>query len=244
VKFITINGIGTGSTADCNGNFIADEHEIGILKVTDCNDNYTQDDCESEAFMYFNPQKVGSPFARYAAPEVELEEPARLINDGLLGLDYTITVSEDNGPAGWLAYVYASGSIPTGDREIITVRLNAGGVETTEGENLLGRLIFNSNAPTSPDTLEVSFWVQEDEPGCAADYVCGDANSDQTVNVSDAVFIINYAFAGGQAPNPLEAADANFDTSVNVSDAVYIINYTFSGGSAPCDPIGDDIPDC
>jgi len=75
-------------------------------------------------------------------------------------------------------------------------------------------------------------------------YVCGDANSDQSVNISDAVFIINYAFAGGQAPNPLAAADANCDSSVNVSDAVYIINYTFSGGSAPCDPNGDEIPDC
>jgi uncharacterized protein (TIGR02145 family) len=34
------------------------------------------------------------------------------------------------------------------------------------------------------------------------EYVCGDANSDGAVNVSDAVFIINYVFVGGAAPDP------------------------------------------
>jgi uncharacterized protein (TIGR02145 family) len=36
-----------------------------------------------------------------------------------------------------------------------------------------------------------------------AEYVCGDANSDGAINVSDAVFIINYVFIGGSpAPDP------------------------------------------
>jgi uncharacterized protein (TIGR02145 family) len=35
-----------------------------------------------------------------------------------------------------------------------------------------------------------------------AEYICGDANSDGVLDVSDAVFIINYAFAGGPAPDP------------------------------------------
>jgi hypothetical protein len=75
-------------------------------------------------------------------------------------------------------------------------------------------------------------------------YVCGDANSDGTVNVSDAVYIINYVFVGGAPPNPLNSGDANCDGAVNVSDAVYIINYVFVGGNYPCDTNGDGIPDC
>mgnify|MGYP006286932989 CR=1 FL=1 len=75
-------------------------------------------------------------------------------------------------------------------------------------------------------------------------YICGDANSDQSVDVSDAVFIINYAFAGGTAPDPLESGDVNCDDSVDVSDAVYIINYAFAGGNTPCDTDGDGNPDC
>lgn len=73
---------------------------------------------------------------------------------------------------------------------------------------------------------------------------CGDANSDDIVDVSDAVYIINYAFAGGPAPDPEESGDVNCDDGVDVSDAVYIINYAFAGGNAPCDTNGDDSPDC
>lgn len=66
--------------------------------------------------------------------------------------------------------------------------------------------------------------------------MCGDANADSLVNVSDAVYIINYVFVGGEQPKPvLACGDANSDCDVNVSDAVYIINYVFVGGSAPGD---------
>jgi hypothetical protein len=64
-------------------------------------------------------------------------------------------------------------------------------------------------------------------------YVCGDANGDGKVNVSDAVWIINYVFVGGAAPDPLCVGDANADGKVNVSDAVWIINYVFVGGLPP-----------
>lgn len=81
------------------------------------------------------------------------------------------------------------------------------------------------------------------EIGCM-DYITGDANGDGNINVSDAVYIINYVFIGGAAPDPIESGDANCDGSVNVSDSVYIINYIFTGGNAPGDPDGDGIPDC
>jgi hypothetical protein len=66
--------------------------------------------------------------------------------------------------------------------------------------------------------------------------ICGDANNDGTVNVSDAVYIINYVFVGGGEPQPvLACGDANGDGMVNVSDAVWIINYVFVGGGPPGD---------
>jgi len=63
--------------------------------------------------------------------------------------------------------------------------------------------------------------------------VCGDANGDGNVNVGDVVYIINYVFKGGPAPDPMQAADANGDCTVNVGDAVYLVNYVFKGGPAP-----------
>jgi len=41
------------------------------------------------------------------------------------------------------------------------------------------------------------------------------------VTVSDVVYLINYIFAGGPAPNPLMAGDADCSGGVNISDAVY-----------------------
>ena len=68
----------------------------------------------------------------------------------------------------------------------------------------------------------------------AVNYICGDANGDDGVNVGDAVFVINYAFKGGLAPDPLASGDANCDGAVNVGDAVFLINYAFKGGLTPC----------
>ncbi|NIP42880.1 MAG: hypothetical protein GWO41_18090 [candidate division Zixibacteria bacterium] len=36
----------------------------------------------------------------------------------------------------------------------------------------------------------------------SAEYVCGDANGDGFLNVSDAVYIVNHVFVGGDAPDP------------------------------------------
>jgi Peptidase family C25/Propeptide_C25/Dockerin type I domain len=75
--------------------------------------------------------------------------------------------------------------------------------------------------------------------------ICGDANMDGSVNISDAVFIMNYVFVpGSPPPDPLEMGDTDCSGSVNVSDAVFIINYVFTQDKAPCDTDGDGIPDC
>jgi uncharacterized protein (TIGR02145 family) len=67
----------------------------------------------------------------------------------------------------------------------------------------------------------------------AAPFVCGDADNNGFVNISDAVYLINYIFAGGPEPQPLLAGDANHDGMVNISDAVYLIAYIFGGGPEP-----------
>lgn len=66
---------------------------------------------------------------------------------------------------------------------------------------------------------------------------CGDADGNGSINISDAVFLIAYIFAGGSTPGdcniPLGLGDANGDGSVNISDAVFLIAYIFAGGAAP-----------
>jgi subtilisin family serine protease len=64
--------------------------------------------------------------------------------------------------------------------------------------------------------------------------MCGDANGDHAVDISDAVYLIAYIFTGGPAPNPLSSGNVNCDAAVDISDAVYLIGFIFSGGPAPC----------
>jgi parallel beta-helix repeat protein len=62
----------------------------------------------------------------------------------------------------------------------------------------------------------------------------GDADNDGIVTVADIVFLINYIFMGGGAPQPLMAGNSNCDGSINIADAVFLIKYVFAHGPAPC----------
>jgi hypothetical protein len=69
-------------------------------------------------------------------------------------------------------------------------------------------------------------------------YICGDANCDSTLNVGDAVYLMNYTFKFGPPPCVMEYGEANCDgngsPNINVGDIVYLINYIFKFGPKPC----------
>jgi hypothetical protein len=110
--------------------------------------------------------------------------------------------------------------------------------QVTFGEHQLYFKITDDLQQVNPDSCSFSWDFT------FSGYICGDANHDNFVNVSDAVYIINYIFVGGNPPNPMAAGNVNCDIGVNVSDAVWIINYIFIGGNEPCDWDDDGIPDC
>lgn len=62
-------------------------------------------------------------------------------------------------------------------------------------------------------------------------YIHADANNDRMVNVSDAVFLIDYIFGGGQPPAHICLGDADGNGMVNISDVVTLIGYIFAGGT-------------
>ncbi len=61
----------------------------------------------------------------------------------------------------------------------------------------------------------------------------GDANADNSVNLADIIFKVNYLFKGGPQPNPLCRGDDNADTKVNLLDIIYEVNFLFKGGPKP-----------
>lgn len=61
-------------------------------------------------------------------------------------------------------------------------------------------------------------------------FVRGDATYDQTVNIADAIFMLDYLFIGGAPSVCPDAADTNDDGILNIGDAIYSLSYLFSGG--------------
>jgi M6 family metalloprotease-like protein len=66
-----------------------------------------------------------------------------------------------------------------------------------------------------------------------AAFQLGDTNGDDKVDVGDVVYLVNYLYRGGTAPDPVEAGDANCDANVDVGDVVTLVNYLYRGGDPP-----------
>ena len=61
-------------------------------------------------------------------------------------------------------------------------------------------------------------------------FVRGDATYDQSVNIADSIFMLDYLFIGGPASVCPDAADANDDGILNIGDAIYTLTYLFANG--------------
>ncbi len=91
----------------------------------------------------------------------------------------------------------------------------------------MGQFIIGK-ASASDVEIHSGYW-QDFGPG----YPCGDANESDNVDIDDIIFIINYIYGGGPAPDPL-VGNANCLEAIDIDDVIYIVNYIFGGGPAPC----------
>ena len=83
-----------------------------------------------------------------------------------------------------------------------------------------------------------------------ATFIRGDANGDDSVNISDALTVLNFLFGGGAVVIDCDdAMDANDSGGVDISDGVRILNFLFQAGDglpapypdAGVDPTEDEI---
>jgi hypothetical protein len=101
--------------------------------------------------------------------------------------------------------------------------------------------LFVDDAQGVRDTQWITM-VVDDPP--APQYMCGDADASEAVDIDDVVYVIAYIFSSGPGPTPVEAADADCSGGVDIDDVVYLIAYIFSSGPPPCDLDGNGIFDC
>ncbi len=63
---------------------------------------------------------------------------------------------------------------------------------------------------------------------------CGDVDASGQIDITDAVYLINYIFASGQPPQDSAAGDIDCNGQTDITDAVFMINYIFASGAVPC----------
>jgi len=100
--------------------------------------------------------------------------------------------------------------------------------------------LFSHRGEISREELEeaVLSAVTEANAGCGV-FRRADSNADCTLDIADAVFTLNYLFAGGTEPSCLDSADANDDGAVDIGDAVTVLAYLFNAGSVLPEPFGE-----
>lgn len=109
-----------------------------------------------------------------------------------------------------------------------------------KGPNVIQFLVTNGGLLDNPGGLMVDAVLLPTLPGPPPGrrFVRGDGNGDGLINLTDAVFILNYLFSGGPAPPCLDAADVD-DTGVDqptITDPIRVLGWLFLGGAGPPAP--------
>jgi hypothetical protein len=106
------------------------------------------------------------------------------------------------------------------------------------GQPVPNHVVANGDARYTRDSAS-SFLFISGLIGVMPDIVTflrGDANGDETVDISDPQRTLNHLFLGSGQPACFDAADANDDGTLNIADAIFTLAYLFSSGSAPSPP--------
>jgi hypothetical protein len=73
-------------------------------------------------------------------------------------------------------------------------------------------------------------------------FLRGEATGDGSIDISDAVKILSYLFAG-TGIGCSKSADSNDDGTVDITDAIYLLTWLFSAGNQPPPPVDTCGPD-
>ena len=120
------------------------------------------------------------------------------------------------------------------DGDTVLVRQGAGG--TTEGAP---ETDFDGQIRPCGDTTDIGAY----EAGACGPppvrFRRGDANTDDRVNIADAIATLTFLFGGEAVVTCLDAVDANDDGTVNIADAIAVLSHLFGGAGPLPQPFGE-----
>jgi len=136
------------------------------------------------------------------------------------GHSATMNRNETTGTYSFAVLSLQSKELTGSDGAVLTLRLKvadtvAEGDYAVKIQNAKYSLTSGSTSVAMPETIGLL---------TIEDYVKGDANGDTTVDIADAVCIVNYVVGKATPAFTAAAADANGDGTVDIADAVRIVN--------------------
>jgi hypothetical protein len=171
-----------------------------------------------------------------------------LIRDATIAVTGTV-----RGPDGPLAG--ATVEVLAGETVLLARRSFSTGIYTVPRLRLRSGTRYRLRASFAglPDAAPVPFTVDGERtllgldltlnPDTPPDFIRGDCNQTREVDISDAIFDLDFLFAGKQEPGCQEACDVNGDAENDLSDAVFLLGFLFLGGPPPGQPFPDCGPD-
>jgi len=125
---------------------------------------------------------------------------------------------DDNIP--WFYPDPDSGQVPS------TLNLDVNAVGIPFGQYTDSFFVVAPSASNSPRkvTLTLQVWRFH-----------GDVNYDGEINIADLVYMAEYMFGTGPAPQPeRRVGDMNCSLTVDIADLIYLVDYSFNDGPIPC----------
>ncbi len=103
-----------------------------------------------------------------------------------------------------------------------------------------------------PALKSANVHVRSVEPPFPRRFRRGDVDHSGSINVTDAIFVLNYLFGDQEAPSCLDAADFTDAGGVDISSGIAILNFLFGEGAPPAvpfpneglDPTDDPLGEC
>ncbi len=110
-------------------------------------------------------------------------------------------------------------------------------IPANSGEHKVAWIVFRDAKNYSSPTFAIL--CSERRPT----FLRGDCNGSGSVNITDAIFLLNHLFRSGPRWFCDDACDADDDGSLNITDAIAILRYLFQGAGnlpAPSETCGED----
>ncbi len=151
-------------------------------------------------------------------------------NIGEASDSYSISVESTD-----INVTHITGSIPAvlalfpDEQSTFTVSVNSTATPSPSIVDTLQLTVVSTSNPKMLDQIVTETTVSTDE------FLRADANSDGSVDIADAIKILEYLFLAEQA-DCMVAMDVNDDEVVNVADAINLLGNLFSGGASPPAP--------